>query len=253
VGNVFKFLAVCQYETSDNPWNAFPPTNSITTKGAKVPAKYGSYYQFNSLASGVSPRVVATPLAVELSLFTAAYEQGSVNLAWRSGLEEDHHLWLVERSSDDGNNYTRLAELPGTGSESDYNYNDNLIQPSQGYLYRLGAQDNLGTTEWYGPVLVNTPAAADIYSYSLKAMPNPFTNSCQIRYSTSRQERMALKVYDICGHLVKTLFDEVKQPGSYAANWTGNDDNGRNLANGVYFYRLTSGQGCLTHKITLLR
>ncbi|MBU1355344.1 MAG: T9SS type A sorting domain-containing protein [Candidatus Edwardsbacteria bacterium] len=253
VGNVFKFLAVSQYETSDNPWNAFPTTNSITTKGAKVPAKYGSYYQFNSLASGVSPRVVATPLAVELSMFAAAYEQGSVNLAWRSGLEEDHDLWLVERSSDDGRNYARLVELPGSGSGSDYSYQDNSALLGQAYLYRLGAQDNMEFVEWYGPVLVNTPVAADIYSYSLKAMPNPFNNNCQIRYSTNRQERMALKVYDICGHLVKTIFDDVKQPGSYAANWTGTDDNGRNLANGVYFYRLTSGQGCLTQKITLLR
>jgi hypothetical protein len=253
VGNVFKFLAVSQYETSDNPWNAFPTTNSITTKGAKVPAKYGSYYQFNSLASGVSPRAIATPMAVELSMFAAAFEQGSVNLAWQSGLEEEHNLWLVERSSDDGKIYTRLAELKGTGSGSDYSYQDNSALPGQDYLYRLGALDNLGATEWYGPVLVNIPEAADIYSYSLRAMPNPFNNSCQIRYSTSRQERMALKVYDICGHLVKTLFDEVKQPGSYAANWTGTDDNGRNLSNGVYFYRLTSGQGCLTQKITLLR
>jgi len=253
VGNVFKFLAVSQYETSDNPWNAFPTTNSITTKGAKVPAKYGSYYQFNSLAAGVSPRAIATPMAVELSMFAAAFEQGSVNLAWRSGLEEEHNLWLVERSSDDGKIYTRLAELKGTGSGSDYSYQDNSALPGQDYLYRLGALDNLGATEWYGPVLVNIPEAADIYSYSLRAMPNPFNNSCQIRYSTSRQERMALKVYDICGHLVKTLFDEVKQPGSYAANWTGTDDNGRNLSNGVYFYRLTSGQGCLTQKITLLR
>jgi len=253
VGNVFKFLAVCQYETSDNPWNAFPITNSITTKGAKVPAKYGRYYQFNSLASGVSPRVVATPLAVELSMFTAAYEPGSVNLIWRSGLEENHNLWRMERSSDDGNNYIHLADFPGTGSESEYRYRDNSIQPGQTYFYRLGAVDNLGTIEWYGPVLVNTPLAADIYSYSLKAMPNPFSNNCQILYSTNRSERMALKIYDICGHLVNTLFDEIKQPGNYAANWTGTDDNGRNLPNGVYFYRLTSGQGCLTQKITLLR
>lgn len=253
VGNIFKFLAVSQYETSDNPWNAFPTTNSITTKGAKVPAKYGSYYEFNSLASGVSPRVVATPLAVELSMFTAVYEQGSVNLAWRSGLEENHNLWLVERSSDDGSNYARLTELPGLGSGSDYSYQDNSALSGQAYLYRLGALDNFGITEWYGPVLVNTPVAADIYSYSLKAMPNPFNNTCHIRYSTSQQERMSLKVYDICGHLVKTLFDDVKQPGNYTATWNGTDDNGRTLANGVYFYRLTSGQGCLTQKITLLR
>jgi hypothetical protein len=168
-------------------------------------------------------------------------------------LEEDHDRWLLERSSDDGNSYTRLAELTGTGSGSEYSFKDISTLPGQAYLYRLGAKDDNNVIEWYGPVLVNTPAAADIYSYSLKAMPNPFNSNCQIRYSTNRQERMALKVYDICGHLVKTIFDEVKQPGSYAANWTGTDDNGRNLANGVYFYRLTSGQGCLTQKITLLR
>ncbi len=253
VGNVFKFLAVCQYETNDNPWNAFPITNSITTKGAKVPAKYGSYYEFNSLASGVSPRVVATPLAVELSLFTAAYEQGSVNLFWQSGLEEDHNLWLVERSSDDGNNYARIDTIAGTGSGSTYNYTDNTAEANKIYLYRLGAQDNLGTIEWYGPVEVRVPKLADSHLYTLKAMPNPFTGSCQISYSINQSGRIALKVYDICGHLVKTIFDEIKQPGSYAAIWTGTDDNGRNLANGVYFYRLTSGQSCLTQKITMLR
>lgn len=253
IGNVFKYLVVCNNETNEHSWNAFPTNNNIG-KGAKAPvAKYGAYYQINSLTSGLSPRVTASPLGVELTMFTAAYEQGSVNLAWRSGSEDNHRSWLIDRSSDYGNSYVRLTEIAATGSGSAYNYTDITAQASMTYLYRLGAKDNLGDVEWYGPVSVSTPELVNIYSYSLKAMPNPFNSSCQIKYGLSQQGRVALKVYDVCGHQVKTIFDETKQPGSYAAIWSGTDDNGRNLANGVYFYRLISPQGCLTQKIILLK
>lgn len=253
VGNVFKYLVVCQYEASDNPWNAFPITNSITVKGAKVPAKYGAYYQINSLASNLSPRNVASPHAVNLSLFTAAYQQGAVNLLWRSELEEDHKLWLVERSGTEEGGYVRLAEVAGTGSGSSYEYADRSALPASEYYYRLGAQDGTGAIEWYGPIQVSLPELAEIHPYSLQASPNPFGGTCQIRYSLGQPGRVSLKVYDICGHLVKTVFDAALQPGSHTARWSGDDEMGRNMPNGIYFYRLTSPQGCLTQKTILLK
>lgn len=254
VGNVFKFLVVCANETNEHSWNAFPTTNLIG-KDAKAPVtKYGAYYQFNSLSSGLSPRTAATPMSVELASFIALYDKGNVMIAWQSSSESpDHESWIVERARNDEKEFVTLAEIKGSGSGSAYNYTDYSTLPQESYYYRLGAKDISGNIQWYGPILVTTSSVLDEYSYSLQVSPNPFKSICQINYSIDRTEKMSLKVYDICGHLIKTLYDGVRQPGSYTASWSGEDENGKQLPNGIYLYRLSSRQGSVTQKILFLK
>ncbi|MFQ6093387.1 MAG: FlgD immunoglobulin-like domain containing protein [bacterium] len=67
--------------------------------------------------------------------------------------------------------------------------------------------------------------------------------------------RTTLKIYNILGQEVRTLVDEVKEPGYYAVTWDGRDDGGREVASGVYFYQLTvdGGQWSETKRMVLLR
>ena len=57
-----------------------------------------------------------------------------------------------------------------------------------------------------------------------------------------------LKVYDILGREVTTLVNEVKAPGRYTVQF-----DARNLASGVYFYRLQAGSFVETRKLLLIR
>jgi hypothetical protein len=57
-----------------------------------------------------------------------------------------------------------------------------------------------------------------------------------------------LAVYDLLGHEVAVLVNEVKQPGTYTVEFDGS-----NLASGVYLYRLTAGDFVETKKLVLLK
>jgi len=63
--------------------------------------------------------------------------------------------------------------------------------------------------------------------------PNPFNPSTQINYSVPKNSFITLKVYNLLGELVMTLFEGFKQQGNYTAIF---DANG--LSSGIYIYRM---------------
>jgi len=64
---------------------------------------------------------------------------------------------------------------------------------------------------------------------------------------------VTLKVYNIIGQLVTTLVSERQAPGFYQVNWSGDDDSGRRVSNGVYFYQLQLDEQSRIQKMILLR
>ncbi len=70
--------------------------------------------------------------------------------------------------------------------------------------------------------------------------PNPFNPSTSISYyvGTETAARVSLRIYNVAGQLVKTLVDEEKAPGEYRVMWDGKNEQGDDVASGVYFYRL---------------
>jgi len=50
-----------------------------------------------------------------------------------------------------------------------------------------------------------------------------------------------------------TLVSGDREAGSYTLLWDGTDDAGRDLASGMYFYRLAAGDRAETRKLMLLR
>lgn len=84
--------------------------------------------------------------------------------------------------------------------------------------------------------------------YLSQNYPNPFNPSTSIVYRIGSREYITLKVYDMLGREVAILVNEEKQEGKYEVEF-----NGRNLASGIYYYRLTAGSFSETKKLVLLR
>jgi flagellar hook assembly protein FlgD len=86
------------------------------------------------------------------------------------------------------------------------------------------------------------------------AFPNPFNLVTRIRFDVPRGGgRVALKIYDVMGRLVRTLVDERMQPRRKTVAWKGLDDHGNPVATGVYFLRMRAPGYADTRKLVLLR
>jgi FlgD Ig-like domain len=85
--------------------------------------------------------------------------------------------------------------------------------------------------------------------------PNPFNPSTTIKFQVPQgsSTQVTLKVFDIGGRLVVSLVDGAREAGSYSVFWDGADRRGRQLASGVYFYRMTAGSFVRTRKMVLLK
>jgi hypothetical protein len=78
--------------------------------------------------------------------------------------------------------------------------------------------------------------------------PNPFNPTTRIEYSILTKGFVSLKVYNMLGQEVATLFNGVQNAGNYVATF-----NASGLASGVYLYQLKSGNVSLTKKLVLVK
>ncbi len=83
--------------------------------------------------------------------------------------------------------------------------------------------------------------------------PNPFNPWTAINYSVPTRCHVTITIYNLLGHRVSTIVDEVKPAGKYTTYWDGRDQDGRALATGVYFYQIKAGHLTETKKMLLLK
>lgn len=77
--------------------------------------------------------------------------------------------------------------------------------------------------------------------------PNPFNSSTKIKLSSPYEDYVSLKIYNILGQEITTLFSGKLFSGQYEFQW-----NARNLPAGIYFCRFQSRNYVRTIKIILL-
>lgn len=92
----------------------------------------------------------------------------------------------------------------------------------------------------------------DAFSLS-QNYPNPFNASTSIAFELQAPTAVSLTVHNLAGQRVATLISGVRGPGTHRLRWNGQDNGGRGLASGAYFYRLVAGEHTLVRKLMLLR
>jgi hypothetical protein len=86
--------------------------------------------------------------------------------------------------------------------------------------------------------------------------PNPFNPITIISYQLPMNSHVLLSVYDALGREVATLVNEIKEAGSYTAQFDGSKfsrQNAGGLASGIYFYTLRAGNFSETKKLLLMK
>lgn len=87
--------------------------------------------------------------------------------------------------------------------------------------------------------------------------PNPFNPSTNFTFRVSSQllgnSKVSIQIFDLQGRLVNTIVNRPLAPGEYTASWNGRSDSGKQVASGVYLYRMRAGDFLATRKMILLR
>jgi outer membrane protein assembly factor BamB len=78
--------------------------------------------------------------------------------------------------------------------------------------------------------------------------PNPFNPTTTIRFGLSSDEHVSLVIYDLLGRTVATVVDGWMEAGYHGVTY-----DARDLATGVYIYRLTAGDFSETRRLVLMK
>lgn len=198
------------------------------------------------------------PLPIQLASFTGiAQTSGDILLTWTTVSEVNNFGFFVERKRPAEQEYTSIEGgfVPGNGTTNipqTYTFTD--VQPGAGtWMYRLRQMDLDGSSTYSEPVTVNVTTSVheslEPVTFGLdQNYPNPFNPSTNIAYRVAAHGKVKLQVYDMLGHEIATLVDEIKEPGSYVTSW-----NAGLMSSGMYFYRIETPTNTAVKRMTLLK
>ncbi|MCK4694658.1 MAG: T9SS type A sorting domain-containing protein, partial [Candidatus Cloacimonetes bacterium] len=90
--------------------------------------------------------------------------------------------------------------------------------------------------------------------------PNPFnpavagrSTTTTIDFSLKEPCNVQLDVYNIKGEKVVTLIDNLLNTAYHSVTWAGQDQNGKSVSSGVYFYKLKAGKYTSIKKMLLMK
>jgi hypothetical protein len=87
----------------------------------------------------------------------------------------------------------------------------------------------------------------------IKSTPNPFNPSTAISFGVPKSAHVDLRIYDVSGKQVRTLYTGRKNKGIYSVVWDGTNARGQSVSSGVYFSRIIIGETELTSKLIFLK
>ena len=192
--------------------------------------------------------------AVELMVFEASVQRGTVELHWETAAERNNAGFHVYRKFAMETAWQRVTPelIQGSSDAGHYRFHDTAVRTGALYQYRLEAVDYAGYVEELGrvTVAVEAPQAFALHSN----YPNPFNPATHIRFDLPKQQQVSLQVFNLLGQQVATLVDrETLEPGYYTVTWDGRNRLGLRVASGIYLYRIQAGRHVQTRKMLLLK
>lgn len=184
---------------------------------------------------------------VKLLSIAAAWEGSDAVVRWELSETEPGVRFLVERAADPLGPWNTVSGfLDGSGPYAWTDPHPDSAQP----WYRVAALLRDGGNERFGPVRLD-PLAPQIHLW--QNAPNPFAASTVIAFELNQARKVHLDVIDVRGRRVATLADELLSQGKHQVEWDGRDAQGRPVADGLYFYRLTAPGTLFVRRMVLAR
>ncbi len=183
-----------------------------------------------------------------------------ISAAWNPGvdftaLETGWHNFKVTVVGNDFYVYIDDQLLPGCPKSDETPF---MTEGHPGiYIYNASA-----STVLFDNFIVTDPAPVSVVdddptipeSFALyQNYPNPFNPVTTIRFDLPQADKVRLDIYNILGKRVRTLVDTDVTAGRQQVVWDAKDDYGRQVASGVYIYRISGERYQATKRMVLLK
>jgi len=192
-------------------------------------------------------------LPVQITSFTVTVKDDNAFLSWNTATETNCYGFEIQctrisPSSADSSTWTNVVFVAGAGtsnSEHHYTFEDRIVSPGR-YSFRIKQIDNNGSITLYGSrsiELMNVNKELTLYDN----YPNPFNPSTTINFSTGSDGQASLRIFNILGQVVATLFNRSSSAGeNHRVIFDGSA-----FPSGTYFFRLESGNQSIVKKMIL--
>ena len=109
------------------------------------------------------------------------------------------------------------------------------------------------TADFNPPVANDDDVIVPVESQLVGNYPNPFNPETTISYTVKENSNVKIDIYNMKGQLIRSLVNSEKAAGNHSVVWNGQDDNGRTVASGVYYYKMYAGKYSSTKKMILMK
>lgn len=95
--------------------------------------------------------------------------------------------------------------------------------------------------------------APEIEATTISAYPNPFNPTTTFHFSVPTDTHVRIDIYNVQGQRVRNLINGMKTAGNHQVVWKAEDENGRPLSSGVYFFKMHAGGVEKNGKVLLMK
>jgi len=222
-----------------------------------------SIYDIEILANSFTPDQDATLQQCPIPTGLAASEglDDHVHVTWTEVSHDDIAGYDIYRSLFEGGIFAKLNETPVSGNSYDdyttvddkiYHYYVTAVYAGDDYeAISLASNMDSGSNDDITGI-DDQVILPQVFSLS-QNYPNPFNAQTVINYTLPTAGHVTLEIFNVLGQKVNTLFDEYQEAGYKSVIWNGNDNSGKNIATGIYFYRLSSSNEQITKRMLMLK
>ena len=282
----FRFYGVdyISVTMSTNGWISFIPTDQSDFYNCYIPAALGPYAMvagywddLKGMKTGVDES--GNPIFADMRIiywydsannryiieWNKAYNQYTIDLGPAASMEK-FQIILYPKQEQDGDIVIQYHTVDNPGITTNYctvgiedhnqlrglTYTHANTYPVTATTLTPGLALKF-TTTWPDNYVANEDETLPIPVCNLRNYPNPFNPVTTISFTAKQKGFAVLNIYNLKGQLIKTLLQDNILSGEHKLIWEGKDNQGNNVASGIYLYKLQMNDTTLTKKMLLLK